>query len=305
MSEQEFELLSFENLYSSGVVTILDYQCRAGRGGPMREEYADSDHIVLMRRGTFCRHFGHCRSDNADINRTVFFSKDSTYRVSHPADCGDRGTVLVPSPEILTEVVLELAPELVHNGRMFPSATGPCSSQTFRRHRFIIDALQTKFPFDQLLIDEAALSLFRGVLQDVLGPGERLHGKRRKTSTRSTHAEQVEFAKVYLSENASMHVNLHNVASAVGLSPFHLSRIFKEHTGLTVHRYLSQMRLRMSVECLSANAQDKDLGRLALDLGYSSHSHFSDSFQREFQCAPSEFRSDNRNLHKLSKNLKA
>jgi AraC family transcriptional regulator len=79
--------LAYRTLYESPLVSVRDYRCRASRGGPATEEYSDGNHVVLMRHGAFCKHFGR-RSVTADVNQSVFFSQGSTYRVSHPADCG-------------------------------------------------------------------------------------------------------------------------------------------------------------------------------------------------------------------------
>jgi AraC-like DNA-binding protein len=78
------------------------------------------------------------------------------------------------------------------------------------------------------------------------------------------------------------------MARAVHASPFHLARIFQQRTGVPVHRYLTQLRLRAALERLADGADD--LTALALELGFSSHSHFTDSFRREFGCAPSTVR---------------
>ena len=85
-------------------------------------------------------------------------------------------------------------------------------------------------------------------------------------------------------------------------SPFHLARVFQQRTGLPVHRYLTKLRLRAALERLADGAND--LTALALDLGFSSHSHFTDSFRREFGRAPSEVRqATGRALRQMSKNL--
>ncbi len=83
----------------------------------------------------------------------------------------------------------------------------------------------------------------------------------------------------------SERVTLDDVARAVHVSPFHLARIFQQQTGVPVHRYLTQLRLRASLERL-----DSDLTVVALELGFSSHSHFTDAFRREFGRSPSEMR---------------
>ena len=88
-------------------------------------------------------------------------------------------------------------------------------------------------------------------------------------------------------------------------SPFHLARVFQHRTGQPIHRYLTRLRLRASLERLSDGTSD--LAALALALGFSSHSHFTDSFRREFGCKPSDVRdgAGRDRLREMSKNLEA
>jgi AraC-like DNA-binding protein len=112
--------------------------------------------------------------------------------------------------------------------------------------------------------------------------------KPKREGTDADHAERAEAAKTYLAARMSERITLDDVASAVNVSPFHLARIFQKHTGVPVHRYLTQLRLRASLERLTDGASD--LTALTLELGFSSHSHFTDTFRREFGKAPSEIR---------------
>ena len=100
-------------------------------------------------------------------------------------------------------------------------------------------------------------------------------------------------------------MTLDKVARVVHTSPFHFTRIFQQRVGVPVHRYLTQLRLRAALERL-AEGED-DLTHLALDLGFSSHSHFAESFRKEFGKTPSEVRrsASRRTLREMSKNLKA
>ena len=74
------------------------------------EEESDANNIVLMRHGAFSTLWP--PHSPADVNQAVFFSRDSTYRVSHPSDCGDRGTVFAVSPRVLNDIVRELDPSI-------------------------------------------------------------------------------------------------------------------------------------------------------------------------------------------------
>jgi AraC-like DNA-binding protein len=295
--------LTFRTLYESPVLSVRDYGCRACRHGPAAEEHSGSNNIVLLRRGAFCKHFGR-RGVTADANQAVFFSRRSTYRVSHPADCGDRGTVFVPAPRVLTDIIRELDPAVEGRPeRPFPFVTGPCDPGVFWRHHEFVRRLGAVGP-DPLWADVTALQL----VADVLEAAFTRHGlprRRLRGGTEAAHAERAEAAKTYLAGRLGERVTLADVAGAVHASPFHLARVFRQRTGLPLHRYLTRLRLRAALERLAGGAHD--LTALALDLGFSSHSHFSDAFRREFGRTPSEVRRDTGRgaLREMSKNLKA
>lgn len=293
--------LTFRELYRSPIVSVREYGCRAGRGGPAGEEHSDSNNIVLMRHGAFCKHFGR-RSTTADANQAVFFSKGSTYRVSHPADCGDRGTIFVVSPRVLNDIVRELDPAVDDRPeRPFPFVTGPCDTQVYLRHRELVMCLEAadRLPLEPIWSDVTALQL----VADVLDAAFQRHGaarKRRRAGTDDAHADRVEAAKTYLAGRVGERITLDEVAREIHLSPFHFARVFQQRSGVPVHRYLTRLRLRAALDRLIGGADD--LTVLALDLGFSSHSHFTDAFRAEFGCPPSAARKLS-TLRQLSKNL--
>src|SRR5688572_1297128 len=129
-------------LFKSPIVSVSDYRCGAYQGGPAGEEYSGDNNIVLMRNGAFCKHFGR-RRVTADVNQAVFFSLGSTYRVSHPTECGDRGTVFASSPRVLNDIIRELDPSInEHPEQPFPFVTGPCDAGVFLRHRKLVQRLE-------------------------------------------------------------------------------------------------------------------------------------------------------------------
>jgi AraC-like DNA-binding protein len=79
-----------------------------------------------------------------------------------------------------------------------------------------------------------------------------------------------------------------HVAAAVGVSPFHLAHVFRAHSGLPLRQYL--LRLRMARSLARLGAGETNLSRLALDLGFSSHSHFTTLFHRHFGVGPAAVR---------------
>jgi AraC family transcriptional regulator len=304
MSRSLDEIITFRPLYQSKIVELRDYRCCAERGGPAGEESTDLNQIVLMRHGAFCKHFGR-RQVAADVNQAVFFSKDSTYRISHPAECGDRGTIFIPAENVLFEMTRQLDPAVEDRpDRPFSFVTGPCDTALFWRHRELVRRLEGTpgEPLDALAVDETALELLADVLQAAFAR-RGLPRRPRRSGTDADHAARVEAAKAYLAARLAEPVSLDAVARAVHTSPFHLARVFRERTGLPIHRYLTRLRLRASLERLAQGADD--LTSLALDLGFSSHSHFTSAFRAEFGQTPSEIRRHHgpRGLRQMSKNL--
>ncbi len=77
---------------------------------------------------------------------------------------------------------------------------------------------------------------------------------------------------------------LQAVAAAASVSPHHLTRTFKESTGMTMGRYRNRVRVRMALEWIAEG--DDDFTRIAHDLGFSDHAHFSRTVMAEVGLQP-------------------
>jgi AraC-like DNA-binding protein len=200
------------------------------------------------------------------------------------------------APRVLNDIVRELDPSIDdHPDQPFRFVTGPCDTRLFWRHRELVQRLesaqanppQPSQPLEPLWADVTALQLVADVLESAFVQ-QGLPRKRKRKDTDVDHAERAEAAKTYLASRIGERVTLDDVARAVHTSPFHLARIFHEQTGVPVHRYLTHLRLRASLERLLEGTED--ITTVALELGFSSHSHFTDAFRREFGRAPSDIR---------------
>ena len=98
------------------------------------------------------------------------------------------------------------------------------------------------------------------------------------------HAEEI------LSRSPRERLTLQAVADELGASAFHVCRLFHRVTGLTLQRYRIRNRLCAALEAVTESAQP--LTEIALDAGFSSHSHFTESFRREFAVSPSGVRNN-------------
>lgn len=107
-------------------------------------------------------------------------------------------------------------------------------------------------------------------------------------------ARAVRRARLILASGLETAPGLDELAAAVGYSHFHLCRIFKARTGMSVTDYLHRLRLNEAV--LELQLGTEDLSSLAYRLGYSSHSHFTDRFRRFYGMTPSTFRDQIRRM---------
>ena len=81
-------------------------------------------------------------------------------------------------------------------------------------------------------------------------------------------------------------LRLPDISRAAGVSPAYLTDLFTRTEGIPLHQYLTHLRLgRALLELPHTN----DLTSLALDLGFSSYSHFSAAFKRAYAQTPAEF----------------
>jgi AraC family transcriptional regulator len=106
-------------------------------------------------------------------------------------------------------------------------------------------------------------------------------------------AEHTAAAKAVLAVSFRERVSLNQIALRVGISPFHLCRVFKSQTGLSLHQYVVRLRLFAALQYV-ANTRC-NLSDLAHGLGFAQHSHLTTSFRRCFGVTPSEARRRLRN----------
>jgi AraC-like DNA-binding protein len=81
--------------------------------------------------------------------------------------------------------------------------------------------------------------------------------------------------------------SLTRLAAQLRVSPAYLTDLFRRHEGVSIARY--QRRLRLSRALLEL-PHTEDIAALALDLGFSSHAHFSTAFRATYGETPSSYR---------------
>lgn len=264
-----------QSLLNSATVIIRDVHCRGTCAHKSEEECAPATELVFPYRGVYVRHLGRDQAV-AEANQVIFFNAAEGYRVSHPVPGGDACLTLAFAEGQLAELT---PPELLR-----------CrETLAFREQRLRIDARA------QALVALLRHSLRQGIAEPLEAEGLALTLMRRALGARTTHiagataARQrlVDRAKLVLASDLARRWTLAEIASEVRGSPVYLTQVFQQVEGMPLYRYQLRLRLARALELLG---QYDDLTTLGLDLGFSSHSHFSAAFRQVYGRTPSEFR---------------
>ena len=239
----------------------------------------------------------------ADPNVVMFYNKHQEYRRGRISDAGDRCDWFAFDSATVLESVARFDPTVRERPhRPFPWTHGFAGSSVYLFQHAMVRYATHATCHEDLAIEENASALLDCVITDAY----RIRGQRPRPRRRSTvklHAETVADAQAVLANRYAEKLTLTQIAEQLDVSPYHLSRLFRQQTGFAVHHYLMQLRIRAALDALSGGAID--LTRLALDIGFSSHSHFSQICRQTLGLTPAELRGQltRPRFQQISKNL--
>jgi AraC-like DNA-binding protein len=262
-------------LLDTSAAAVRNVRCSGTCRHRSAEECASTTHLVFPYRGTYLRHVGSDQSV-ADANHVLLFNAGEGYQVSHPVTGGDASLVLALSAALLRE----LAPPALLNKR---------DELGFRLQSLRIDpraqalvALLRHGLQNRSIEPLEAESLLLTLASHSLGP-------RTSRESGATRAKRrlVDRVKLLLASDVSRRWTLAEVAADIGGSPVYLTQAFQQVEGLPLYRYQLRLRLARALDLITGY---EHMSALALDLGFSSHSHFSAAFKRTYGRSPSAFR---------------
>jgi AraC family transcriptional regulator len=91
----------------------------------------------------------------------------------------------------------------------------------------------------------------------------------------------------YVDQHLSIAPSLSDMAVLAGMSPSHFAKKFRNSTGLSLTRFINRRRILKSLDTLRTDAS---LASVALDLGFSSQSHFTRIFSGLTGMTPAKYR---------------
>ena len=256
-----------EIAHQSRLATVID--SRVGGNSPMPSGHEAATQIVLPYAGLFAYSIGR-QKWLIDSSNILLIRPGWDFTDEQPVPgLGHASLLINPNQAVFDEIIGSRAGS-AHVGTLFGGARS--SPEIWLATQSFLAA--TGRGSAPLQTDEWVIN----VLQLATGrPAIRLRAC----------ARTVDRAKAYLHAHAHERVSLHRIARAVGVSPVYLTQEFARSEGVPLYQYQLQLRL---IDALRRLRDCDDITDLALELGFSSHSHFSAAFKRTVGRSPSDIR---------------
>jgi AraC-like DNA-binding protein len=236
----------------------------------MRERFQTFG-LSLVRRGVFVRHTR--RFEQVGDASTAHFEQPGFEQVvTHPVRAHGSTTVLVLADAAMGRYAGDTS---------MPDRPIPVTADVQVKHVALLAALRAG-------IDEAELDVrltrLIGRLVETDTPG-RLSARR--PATARSHRRIVDHVREAIASDPAT-LDLQALAADLGHTSFHVSRVFRRMTGMTLIRYRNEIRIAAAIDRI-AEGQDRYVD-LAAELGFADQSHFTRVLARAVRLSPARLR---------------
>lgn len=276
--------LRVKTIFKGDTSWIGLFRCSANHPEFHAPNYFSWHNMIVFPRTAVELHFLGQETIISSPNIAVFYNCGQEYYRQILSEKGDWCEWFQFRPSLLLEVIRHYDPRVdERDKRPFLHTHTPIATRWLLLERQIVEHLVSAVTPDSWWVNETTLMLLNGIIAD----SYRVRGllPQKKPRTRRLHQTLVTDTQRLLVKHLHEPLTLTQLANLLYTSPFHLSRIFRQQTGSTLHNYLERLRLRTALERLPA--YKNDLTTLALTVGYKNHSHFTHAFHRAFGLPPS------------------
>lgn len=266
-------------LHRSRSIAVVDCRCDAKPGERPFEERHSAFSVSYVRRGSFGYHSRGAAHELVAGATLVGYAGDAFHCTHEHHLAGDECLSFQLSDALVDSLGASL--DVWRVGALPPVPAVVMLGEL---------AQQTAEGRTSLGLDEVALAFAARVVGTVTGkrePLSRVHPRDRRRAVE---------AALLLDAQADEALTLEELATRMGLSPFHFLRVFRGVLGVTPHQYLVRMRLRQAARLLATEAP---IARIAYDVGFGDLSNFVRTFRRAAGVSPRAYRKASRGDRKI------
>ena len=272
---------------ATAAVTIGRFRCSTLHPsfrdtGPIRQAV-----VVFPRTSVWIQHEG-ARRFVADPNVVTIYNRGQRYERFPISAAGDDCDWFAVSDAVAREIAGSCDAAAAGDAeRPFAHERAQGTAALYARQRSLVARLAAG-RVSALEAEETVMAIVADVIRLAqLGRPSRpaAHGEGAER-----RRDLAEAARAELARSATEKRSVSELAGALGTSPFHLCRVFRDQVGLTMHAYRVGLRVRAAIGALATPSRARTLSQVAHAAGFASHAHFVRICRRELGVTPAVLR---------------
>jgi AraC-like DNA-binding protein len=241
---------------------------------PHPKHWHDEYHVCAITAGAgYIEHRG---SAHLTAKGTLIFVPPGEVHANHASDPGcSYENIYIPA-DLMSRAIEQAC------GQLRPGFPLLMTDKTmFSRFLQLVRVLRTELRLHR----ETAMLAFLGALA----------GRFSKFLPTATNGESkaIRTAREFLDAYFDREIALQELARVSELSPYHLSRVFRQQTGMPPHAYLIQRRIARAKTLLR---EKWPIAEVASQIGFADQSHLTRHFKRMVGVTPGVFVGDSKNI---------
>lgn len=148
--------------------------------------------------------------------------------------------------------------------------------------KFFAQAVNTAAEMHALVLEQLKIELIGHLVKTY-----NAHPIKKEMVTGGLSSHQKKRLKNSIVEGLSTKLTIEELATEIGLSPYHFARTFKQSFGVPPAQFIAFARVERIKELLKTQASLSDI---SLQTGFSHQSHMTQSFKRQTRLTPAQYR---------------
>ena len=274
-------------LFQGSATAIGAFRCPVGHPAFTDSGPTERCIVVFPRTSVWIRHEG-SQSFVADPNLVTIYNRAQHYERAPLSPDGDRCDWFAVSDSLARDIAGAFDPAAADSAaRPFRFESAPTTPALYLTQRQAVQRAVSG-DADPLRLEEDVVGIVTRVL--AMAYQRSAEPLAHRPSAVRRRRELAEHAKAELLRTMTINRPASEIADAVGTSTFHLCRLFRAHTGRTMHEYRTELRVRAALELLADAGGGATVSHVAHHLGFSSHAHFVRICRHRLGAAPGELR---------------